>query len=325
MKLLSIILPVFRVEQYIRDCILSIFRQGLSDAEFEVILVDDGSPDNSIGILSDIIVLHDNIIVVNQCNQGVSIARNVGLSRSVGQYILFVDPDDLLVDNALSVLLPKAIESSADILVADYQRFNDGDPIDSLIHIEQQCKTRLISGADAFLEIMLPNKPWYIWRMMIKREFLISKQINFKPFWYEDSLFCHECFLKSTNCLRADYQLYVYRLRKESFTASINVMKMLDLNSSISSIFNLKDLKCISDMCRNRLMDNVFSSFNFALYCIVHNDTLYKERRKIVSDLKQKVPPSLFVFTSNFKQVFVSYAFKFMPYCYLFMRHSFKK
>ena len=287
MKLLSIILPIYKVEKYIRDCILSIFRQGLSDSDFEIVLVNDGSPDNSIGIMSDIISAHDNIIVVNQENQGVSIARNNGFLRSCGKYVLFMDPDDMLVDNALSILLPKAIQSSVDLLVADYQRFDDGNDYSSLIHVEQNFKYKLMYGEDAFLDVMLPQEPWYIWRMLINRDFLVNNQIDFKPFWYEDSLFCHECFLKSKSCLRAyGFQLYVYRLRKNSFTTSTNVSFMFDLNSSMAAHLELVKLDGLSRACKKRLMDNIFSSFNYGLYCIVHNQTLYDARRIIISDLK---------------------------------------
>ena len=89
MKSLSVILPIYKVEKYIRPCLESIFRQGLSDHEFEVILVNDGTPDNSIGIVGDIISQHDNIVIVNQSNKGVSHARNTGLIKSQGEYVFF--------------------------------------------------------------------------------------------------------------------------------------------------------------------------------------------------------------------------------------------
>ena len=74
--LLSIIVPVYKVEKYIRPCIESIFKQGLDDADFEVIIVNDGTPDKSMEIIADIIAAHQNITVINQENQGPSMARN---------------------------------------------------------------------------------------------------------------------------------------------------------------------------------------------------------------------------------------------------------
>ena len=105
MKRLSIIVPVYNVEKYVRTCVESIFRQGLSDDEFEVIIINDGTPDRSIEIISDIIAAHNNIRVINQQNQGVSITRNNGIKNANGEYIVFIDSDDLIFDNCLPLLL----------------------------------------------------------------------------------------------------------------------------------------------------------------------------------------------------------------------------
>lgn len=316
---LSIIIPIYNVEKYIRDCLLSIFRQGLTNSEFEVILVNDGTPDNSIGVIDDVISQYDNVILIDQDNKGVSMARNAGLEKSHGKFVYFMDPDDLLVDNALSALLPKLESSSADILMADYSRFKDGEAIPQLLNAEQHYKQCLKSGEQAFLEDLSPYE-CYIWLMIIRRDFLIDNKISFKPFWYEDTLFCQECFLKAHSVLRTNSQLYVYRLRDGSFTSSMNLGKMLDLNSCLSALLSLRDEVCLSKVVSNKLMDNIFASFSYGLWCIVHNDRLYSQRREIVSDLKNKISPSSFVFNGNVKQQTVSFMFRYFPYSYLKLR-----
>ncbi len=320
MKSLSIVLPVYKVENYIRACLESIFRQGLSDSAFEVILVNDGTPDNSIGVVSDIISQHDNIQVINQENQGVSCARNTGLTNASGEYVYFMDPDDLLVDNSLSILISKAHTCAVDVLMADFVKFNDGEDINPLVHaIHHQYKDKRKSGIDAYLEDLSPYE-CYIWRLLLRREFLINNKIDFKPFWYEDTLFCQECLLKAGDCLRADFQLYVYRLRKGSFTSSMNLNKMLDLNSSLSALLRLKYIDGLPPIAHNRLMDNIFISFSYGLWCIAHNKQLYAEKKAIILDLKSKVDSSDFVFKSDFKQRFVSFMFWNMPNVYLKIR-----
>lgn len=107
---LSIIVPVYKVEKYIRSCIESIFMQGLDDEEFEIIIINDGTPDNSMGVIEDIINQHKNIKVINQENQGLSVARNKGIVAARGEYILMSDSDDLLIYNSLKPLLEKALE-----------------------------------------------------------------------------------------------------------------------------------------------------------------------------------------------------------------------
>jgi len=320
MALLSIVLPVYKVEDYIRACLESIFKQGVPDSEFEVILVNDGTPDNSIGVVSDLVNQHENITVINQENQGVSCARNTGLASAKGEYVYFMDPDDMLVDNSLSILIPKAISSKVDVLMADYIKFNDGEDVPSITHAENQdYNARQKSGVDSYLEDLSPYE-CYIWRMLIRRDFLINNKIDFKPFWYEDTLFCQECLLKAGNCLKVDCQLYFYRLRKGSFTSSMNLNKMLDLNSSLSALLRLKDLEGLPTVAQNRLMDNIFMSFSYGLWCIAHNKQLYAQKEVIISDLKAKVRTSDFWFRSDVKQRFVSFMFWYMPGVYLKMR-----
>ena len=104
---LSIIVPIYNVEQYVRACIESIYQQGLDEDRFEVILVNDGTKDKSMEMIADIIQQHKNITVINQENQGLSMARNNGIAMAKGEYILMPDSDDLLIENSVEPLLEK--------------------------------------------------------------------------------------------------------------------------------------------------------------------------------------------------------------------------
>ena len=117
---LSIIIPVYNVEKYIRQCLDSVFNQGMKDDYFEIIIINDGTQDHSIEVIQDIIDHHKNIKIISQNNQGVSTARNNGIEKAIGKYILMLDSDDLLVDNSLPILLEKALSYEYDLIVADY-------------------------------------------------------------------------------------------------------------------------------------------------------------------------------------------------------------
>lgn len=99
---LSIIVPIYNVEQYVRTCIESIYQQGFDEDRFEVILVNDGTKDKSMEMIADIIQQHKNIVVINQENQGFSMARNNGMAIAKGEYILMPDSDDLLLKTVSS-------------------------------------------------------------------------------------------------------------------------------------------------------------------------------------------------------------------------------
>ena len=320
MKLLSIILPVYKVEAYIRECLESVFRQGLRDEDFEVILVNDGTPDNSIGVVEDIICQHHNIIVHNQENQGVSIARNYGLYKSQGEYIFFMDPDDVLIDNSLSILINHLIGTQIDILMADYVRFNDCDMSDEVLHAVQDYTVVEKTAAEAFCEDLSPYE-CYIWRMLIRREFLLCQKIDFKPFWYEDTLFCQECYLKADRCVKASLKLYYYRLHSGSFTSSMNLKKMLNLNSALAALWNLRGVgNARLPKVEQKLMDNIFRSFSYGIWCISHDEQLCANRKQIVSDLKSKIPPNKFYFAASTKQRLISVFYRYLPNLYIKFR-----
>lgn len=320
MKLLSIIIPVYNVEKYIADCLESVFNQGLEECEFEVIIVNDGTLDNSMRVIGEIIEEHDNIIIINQPNQGVSIARNAGLSKATGEYIYFVDPDDVLIDNCLSVLVSNLKGTNVDILMADYMRFNDGDNIDDVIHSAQDYSALEKSGVAAFCEDLSPYE-CYVWRLMIRREFLLRQKIEFKPFRYEDILFCQECYLKAGRCVKASFLLYCYRYHSGAFTSSMNLGGIMDVNSALAGLWNLRGVgNAQNPVVKQKLMDNIFCTLSFCLWCISHNEKLCANRKQIISDLRSKIPPRDFYFNASFKQKLVSVLFRYMPSTYIKFR-----
>jgi glycosyltransferase involved in cell wall biosynthesis len=125
MTKLSIIIPVYNVEKYVRSCLESIFQQGLDEADFEIIIVNDGTKDRSMEVIEDIISQHSNITVIDQENLSLSVARNNGIAAAKGEYILMPDSDDLLIENSLKPLLDKALETKADCVVADFLEIGD--------------------------------------------------------------------------------------------------------------------------------------------------------------------------------------------------------
>jgi len=122
---ISIIVPVYNVEKYVHACLESIYRQHLDEERFEVIIVNDGTKDRSMDVIQDIIKAHTNITVINQENLSLSVARNNGIAAAKGEYILMPDSDDLLIDDSLPPLLDKALETKADLVVADFLEMTD--------------------------------------------------------------------------------------------------------------------------------------------------------------------------------------------------------
>ena len=226
---LSYIVPVFNVEQYISKCIESLFCQGLDEECFEVIIVNDGTKDRSMEIVSDFVRHHSNIIVVNQENQGLSVARNNGLAYARGRYVMFVDSDDFLIDNSFSLMLPLVLDNSADMFIADFKKMTDKE-IEQFrfCHENIVCKPSLMKGREAFLKSFDPLQ-CYIWRTIYRRGFLEENRLSFIPnIYFEDVPFTIECYLRVEKAVSFPLPFYVYRQHHSSIVSSVNRKKLLD-------------------------------------------------------------------------------------------------
>ena len=124
MKKISVIVPVYNVEDYLRKCLDSLVNQDFKD--YEIIVVNDGSPDNSWDIILEYEEKYSKIIrAFKKENGGLSSARNFGLEKAKGKYVCFIDSDDYVSLDFLSKLYNKAIEEDADIVASDFEMFNE--------------------------------------------------------------------------------------------------------------------------------------------------------------------------------------------------------
>lgn len=114
---LSIIIPAYNVEQYLERCIDSCEKQDIPHEDYEVIIVNDGSSDNTLQVANNLAEKYSNIIVLSQDNQGQSVARNVGIEHAKGDYIWFVDSDDYIDENCIKELLDKVVVNDLDVLL----------------------------------------------------------------------------------------------------------------------------------------------------------------------------------------------------------------
>ena len=315
MSKLSIIVPVYNVEKYIRPCIESIFKQGLDDADFEVIIVNDGTQDHSMEMIEDIITQHNNITVINQENLSLSVARNNGIAAAKGEYILMPDSDDLLIENSLKPLLEKALETKADLVVADFLKMTN-EEIDSLTTIPQndfvfQEKT----GEKPFLEVLNPNY-CYVWRTLYRKEFLTSKNISFVPHLkYEHILFTHECYLKARCCIKTNILLYIYRRRLGSLTNAYTIDNSRNFIDAIAKTWNLRQIEGLSPDLLYKLEEDVYILFRMMMYHTLHRIKQKKDRNGIMDFVNHQIPD--LNFKHGIQQRLITMMIKRMPHFFI--------
>lgn len=243
---LSIIVPVYNVENYLDQCILSLYNQGLKETDFEVILIDDGSTDSSLDIARKWSNQHDNIKVYHQENQGQAIARNLGIENANGEYLMFVDSDDYLYKNSLSGPLMNIIEN-------DYDCMHFGMAIEeadgSVFHryIKGGRLNNIYSG-----EYVVLNFDFYgsICPYIFKSDIFKANQIRFKGgFAHEDCELCYRLFPKISNMYFYDGVVYHYRYNQNSTDRSKKLSSIRRIyNSDLLIAAELKKIIDIEDI-----------------------------------------------------------------------------
>ena len=308
----------------------SIYRQGLSDKDFEVIVVNDGSTDNSMKVVERIQERHKNISQINPvqttptppnsggetAHVGPSVCRNTGMEMAKGEYVLFVDSDDLLMDNGLSVLLQKAMETEADMVVADFMRMKD-EEITS-VYEARLTDAQVVdkSGLDYYVEDYDPGVGSFIWRILYKRTFLNENHIRLFPgVYYEDIPFLQECYLKAKRVIGIHLLYYIYRIRQRSCTYTFAMKNALDYNTAIANSWRLTEMDNLPERVVAQQKKNIYLFFNYAVDCIIGVFRDPSERIKIVEDMIKKVPDLRF--TGGVGPKVVSVLFRAMPYTYI--------
>lgn len=226
--LVTFIIPAYNVARYLRQCIDSVYRLDLSGHEREVIVVDDGSTDNTDEVLSRCREVYDTLQTIRQSNCGLSVARNNAMDIATGKYICFVDADDFLVaDNGgvaasgtLSVLV-KAMESGRnDIIGVDLlQRDKNGRQLPYRRYVPIYNKVY----APAVLFMQGRNLFPCVWAYIFRREFVEREGLRFRPsVYHEDEDFTVKAFVLGGSFVALPVCWYVRRLRQGSITTTVD-------------------------------------------------------------------------------------------------------
>lgn len=188
---LSIVVPVYNVERYVRKCILSIINQE-DDLfkEIELIIVNDGTKDNSIKQILDLVEKYDNITLINQVNQGLSVARNNGMNMASGEYVWFVDSDDWISTDALRVLMPY-LDGKTDIVSFAFTKVTENEETVCCVYSD---KAVTLGGKESFRNRC--EFSTMAQRAAYRQGFMAKNNLEFMPGVYsqDDEL-----------CLRASY------------------------------------------------------------------------------------------------------------------------
>ena len=220
---ISIIIPVYNGEKFLSDCLNSCLEQDIPEDNYEIICIDDGSEDNSMIILDNYSKKHNNIRCYSQVNSGVSAARNYGIDRSQGKYILFLDADDYLADNCLNELKDLLEKSSPKTMIC-FGRYH---------FTEQGCSDRHLNKGE-----YMGCKPTtgYITNRIIPYNYASQLRFQENVLYGEDEVFSFELRLLELETILLDKPIYFYRIHEDSACGMTPDKRIKRLESQINSV-----------------------------------------------------------------------------------------
>lgn len=225
---LSVVVPVYNVAQYLSKCIDSLLNtEGIEKTE--IILVDDGSTDES-GKIADSYAGKFTIIdCYHKENGGLSDARNYGLNRAKGKYVFFCDSDDMVVPDKFRKIIEAAAQSNADVLLWDGVTINEKDEVIKsemdliLVHGGLESAGEMITGTDAMVSQIKDHGKIAMtaWLKAVRREYLLDKELLFEAgIFHEDELWTPQVMTGALKVLYIPEKVYCYRLREDSLMTS---------------------------------------------------------------------------------------------------------
>lgn len=260
--LLSIIIPVYNVEKYVEKCIRSCETQDIPSSEYELICINDGSKDNSLAIVEKLASEYDNIKIINQDNQGLSMARNNGLKIATGEYIWFVDSDDWIAENCLAAVTRTLLSENLDALIINGIRFIDGEEMPH----QNVDVTPVMTG----IEMMHHHHTnCASFKTILKKSLFEDHNIRFYPgIYHEDQEYSPRMYYFVERIRQSDFYIYMNRLNRQSITQSVNPKKGFDLLKVSESLYEFCE-ENVKEVDKYLYHDFICSNLNQSLSNII--------------------------------------------------------
>ena len=205
------------------------------------------------------------------------------------------------------------------MVMADFIEMNTNNINLKEITIPENLEIKEKSGEDLFLDDM---SPWdcHVWHFLYRKDFLKERNISFIPnIIYEDIPFMHECFLKARRCLRIKYPMYIYRQGNTlSITSNFRKKSGMDLCFVLGELWKLTYQKDLSPRIVFKLKQNIYTSFSYLTYSVIHDISNNSERLEILKNIKHHAPEMYF--RNGFRQKSVNFFIKRLPWAYLNFR-----
>lgn len=276
MPKVSIIVPVYKAEAYLHRCVDSILAQTFTD--WELLLIDDGSPDKSGEICDEYTKKDSRIRVIHKKNSGVAAARQDGLELSQGEYIIHADSDDWMEPQTLLELYTVAQHEKADVVLCDYYIVNG----DFKTYVKQ--KPTQISNNDRIIKDFTRNLLGSLWNKLVRRECILKYNVHFIPEinYSEDLLFCYQLFVNPVKTVYLGKAFYNYVMQDSSITHNLS---RKNINARLKAYEQMKIIlckPCFSEDLQAFKFDIVIDAIKSGLYNVKEIANMYADCKLLI-------------------------------------------
>ncbi|MBB6327948.1 glycosyltransferase involved in cell wall biosynthesis [Algoriphagus iocasae] len=273
---ISLIIPAYNAENHILKCLSSVLDQDIAKDEYEIIVVDDGSTDNTNRIVQEFIEHSENIILLSQENQRQGAARNNALKIAKGEFIWFVDSDDYIESNVLLFLYTLAIENNLDLLCFKNYKVSDNTIVENDLNLKYLSFNSIYSGQEFINSHNIYCGPCFC---IYRREFLNEYNLKFKEgVFYEDNEFMLRIYYYANRVYYVKKVCYFVVLTNESATRQISPVPIFDLIKVVCYMLEFSNEIESNRKTYTNSLYYVVLTFNTALYRLrVQNEIIHKE------------------------------------------------
>lgn len=296
----SIVVPIYNVDKYLPRCLNSLIRQTYTN--LEIILVDDGSIDNCSNICDDYAKSDNRIIVIHKKNGGLSDARNVGFTKSCGEYVCFVDSDDFVDPNYVKCLLDICLGYACDIAICEFCTTSKNE----FSVLNEKIQLQIYSGIDMISELYgdLYLNTVVAWNKMYKREIIIGIKYPENLFYEDEATTCQFLF-RAKRVGLCNQKLYFYFIRENSITNSmLSEKKMTDKLVALKKRMNfLKSVQLMEYYSMDNLIYLKQISTNFSEAKNISNNNYQKKMKTLFRKEYYKADKSSWSLKNRFSMI----------------------
>jgi len=279
---LSIILPVYNVENFIADCLDSLLNQDLDKSSYEIICVDDGSPDNSYKVIEDYQKENKNICLIRQQNGGVSAARNNGLKEAKGKYVWYIDPDDYILPNCLGTIISAMEEYKADVCTFKYAEVEEQSSSKDITEKEIKFTLNKDYSSTGSCCFHVVRKGY-----LIENNIILNKELGYG----EDYLWSFQINYREHVGISTEENVYFYRQRQGSAMHSgLKEKQVKHMNNMISlaKVYESELVRCKEDKLPKKTIKNIVKRKNLCVQsAILDLIRLENDREKVKETLNK--------------------------------------